>query len=164
MSDSYELRIYDKTLISFSLNSSQEGETTAEINHAFEPYEFYPLDLEVSNEGILRWLESRIIPKNRIFVKEILNTFGLKDDDIKGITDICKALSLNDSYWVVPEGFEGRFADFNLYENRFSEVLSLVAYTGVKQEDFSFIRHSEMNLPKEHLKAMKYSCANAQHS
>lgn len=40
-------------------------------------------------------------------------------------------LSLNDSYWVVPSDFDGKFANYNLYENRFSEALSLVAYTGV---------------------------------
>lgn len=43
---------------------------------------------------------------------------------------MCKGLSLNDSYWVVPNGFCGNFADYNLYENRFSEMLALVAYTG----------------------------------
>ncbi len=30
-----------------------------------------------------------------------------------------------------PLGLTGTFADYNLYENRFSEALSLVAYTGV---------------------------------
>ena len=50
--------------------------------------------------------------------------------DTKGIIDVCKGLSLNDSYWVVPEGFEGKFTDYNLYENRFSEVLALTALTG----------------------------------
>ncbi len=30
----------------------------------------------------------------------------------------------------MPLGFDGKYADYNLYENRFSEVLSLVAYTG----------------------------------
>ncbi|MEY8389594.1 hypothetical protein AALC17_20470, partial [Oscillospiraceae bacterium 38-13] len=34
---------------------------------------------------------------------------------------------LNDSFWVVPKGFTGTFAQYNLYENRFSEILSLVA-------------------------------------
>ena len=46
-------------------------------------------------------------------------------------THLCKGLSLNDSYWVVPSDFSGTFKEYNLYENRFSEVLSLVAYTGV---------------------------------
>ena len=78
----------------------------------------------------MKWLGRRVIPKNRTFVEEILHTFGLTAGDTKGIIDVCKGLSLNDSYWIVPEGFEGKFAEYNLYENRFSEILSLVAYTG----------------------------------
>ena len=97
-----------------------------------------PLDLELTGNGILRWLERRVIPKNRTFVEEILRVFGLALGDTKGIMDVCKGLSLNDSYWVVPEGFEGKFADYNLYENRFSEILSLVAYTGVTQSTTAF--------------------------
>lgn len=64
---------------------------------------------------------------------------GLSVNNTKGIIDVCLGLSLNDSYWVVPNGFKGKFADYNLYENRFSEALSLVAYTGVggSKEAFS---------------------------
>lgn len=40
------------------------------------------------------------------------------------------ALSLNDSFWVTREDFQGSFSAFNLYENRFDAALSLVAYTG----------------------------------
>lgn len=45
------------------------------------------------------------IPKNRAFVDEILKTVGLSHNDTKGIIDVCKGLSLNDSYWVVPADF-----------------------------------------------------------
>ena len=62
----------------------------------------------------------------------------------KGIIDVCKGLSLNDSYWVVPPGFEGRFSEYNLYENRFSSVLSLVAYTGVGQSREAFSTSPEL--------------------
>ena len=40
---------------------------------------------------------------------EILKTLGLRHNDTNGIIDVCKGLSLNDSSWVVPEGFEGKF-------------------------------------------------------
>ena len=69
-------------------------------------------------------------PQNRAFVDEILKTLASAITTPKGIIDVCKGLSLNDSYWVVPEGFEGKFSQYNLYENRFSEILALVAYTG----------------------------------
>ena len=70
-------------------------------------------------------------PKNRQFVDEILKTLGLSVNNTKGIIDVCMDCPSTTAYWVVPAGFDGRFADYNLYENRFSEALSLVAYTGV---------------------------------
>ena len=85
-------------------------------------------------------------------LEEVLKSLGLKSGDTKGIIDVCKGLSLNDSYWIVPEGFAGKFADYNLYENRFSEILSLVAYTGVTQSNAAFSTSPELTtdgmLPK----------------
>lgn len=128
---SYSLRLYDEELLTFSLY--KEGlaglkATIISVNESLKP--LFPLDLTVTDDGIAKWLQGRIIPKNRTFVGEILAQLGLTVDDTKGIIDVCKGLSLNDSYWVVPLGFDGKYADYNLYENRFSEVLSLVAYTG----------------------------------
>lgn len=45
---------------------------------------------------------------------------------------------LNNSYWVVDESFDGKFAYYNLYNNRFSEALSLVAYTDAGRSDEAF--------------------------
>ena len=82
----------------------------------------------------------------------ILKTLGLSHNDTKGIIDVCKGLSLNDSYWVVPEGFDGKFSQYNLYENRFSEMLALVAYTGVGGSREAFTTSPELTtngaLPK----------------
>ena len=108
--------------------------------------------MELSDAGLLKWLQRRVIPKNRAYVAEILKTFGLSVNDTKGIIDVCKGLSLNDSFWVVPHGFAGTFAQYNLYENRFSEILSLVAYTGIGQSDAAFTTSPELTtngmLPK----------------
>lgn len=46
------------------------------------------------------------------------------------IISVSKGLSLNDSYWVVDESFEGQFDNYNLYEDRFSQVLAYIAFTG----------------------------------
>ena len=54
------------------------------------------------------------------------------------IIDVCLGLSLNDSYWVTPVEFAGKFADYNLFENPFSEALSLVAYTGIGSVEKAF--------------------------
>ncbi len=37
---------------------------------------------------------------------------------------------MNDSYWVVEDEFDGKFENYNLYENNFSRTLALIAYTG----------------------------------
>ena len=152
MRDNYELRLYDMTLLSFSLARGALGGYEAEISSVGEARQLFPLDLELTGDGLIKWLERRVIPKNRTFVEEILRAFGLSIGNTKGIIDVCKGLSLNDSYWVVPEGFDGKFASFNLYENRFSEILSLVAYTGVTQSDEAFSTSPELTtngmLPK----------------
>ena len=131
MSHVYSLRIYDTELMRFSMEKQGLSGLVAEILYTNEEQaHLLPLDMERTGEGVIHWLERRVIPKNRAFVDEILKTLGLSHNDTKGIIDVCKGLSLNDSYWVVPEGFEGKFSQYNLYENRFSEILALVAYTG----------------------------------
>jgi hypothetical protein len=148
----YELRLYDTVLLTFELMINERGGYEANIINISESRELFPLDLEQTDDGIMKWLRRRVIPKNRTFVEEILQTFNLSIGDTKGIIDVCKGLSLNDSYWIVPEGFDGKFADYNLYENRFSEILSLVAYTGVTQSDAAFSTSPEFTtngmLPK----------------
>ena len=128
----YSLRLYDEELLTFSMeDAGLSGMKTTLLTTNDSRHDVFPLDLELTNEGIFSWLQKRTIPKNRAFVDQILKTLGLSINNTKGIIDICKGLSLNDSYWIVPEGFEGKFSAYNLYENNFSSVLSLVAYTGV---------------------------------
>lgn len=153
MLQNYELRIYNDTLITFSLEKrGLEGLSTEIISVADDKKQLFPLDLTLTPQGILKWLEKRVIPKNRMFVNEILKTLGLSANDTQGIIDVCKGLSLNDSYWVVPQGFDGTYEQYNLYENKFSEILSLVAYTGVGHSNEAFTTSPELTtngmLPK----------------
>lgn len=128
----YSLRLYDEELLVFSMeDAGLSGMKTTLLSANDSRRDVFPLDLELTDDGIYAWLQKRIIPKNRAFVDEILKTLGLSINNTKGIIDVCKGLSLNDSYWIVPEGFEGKFSAYNLYENNFSSVLSLVAYTGI---------------------------------
>jgi hypothetical protein len=154
-SNKYELRLYDMTLLAFELKSTALGYRTR-INQITNDKKLLPLDLELSDEDLLKWLGRRVIPKNRTFVEEILRSFGLSLGDTRGIIDVCKGLSLNDSYWIVPFGFDGTFAEYNLYENRFSEVLSLVAYTGVTQSDAAFSTSPEFTTGGMLPKAWRY--------
>ena len=153
MEQAYVLRLYDTDLLSFSLSEQGIEGLKAQIHSIDEEDRaLFPLDLELTDDGLVKWLQRRVIPKNRAYVAEILKTFGLSVNDTKGIIDVCKGLSLNDSYWVVPQGFTGTFAQYNLYENRFSEILSLVAYTGIGQSDAAFTTSPELTtngmLPK----------------
>ena len=153
MEQAYVLRLYDTDLLSFSLSEQGIEGLKAQI-HSIDEEEraLFPLDLELTDDGLVKWLQRRVIPKNRAYVAGILKTYGLSVNDTKGIIDVCKGLSLNDSYWVVPQGFTGTFAQYNLYENRFSEILSLVAYTGIGQSDAAFTTSPELTtngmLPK----------------
>jgi len=125
----YSVRLFDDELFSFSFSEGPQqipvlDSVNSELTHLL------PAGLELSDEGLLRWLEGRSIPKNREFAGTILSTLGLDINNIKGIIDVCRGLSLNDSYWIVPKGSNLKFDDFNLFENDFSPVLSLVAFTG----------------------------------
>ena len=139
MSNVYHLKLYDDILVTFSLEEKGlEGLVVEVLSYDESKNHLLPINMELTAKGIIKWLSNRVIPKNRAFVDEILKTFGLSVNDTKGIIDICLGLSLNDSYWVTPVEFEGKFADYNLFENPFSEALSLVAYTGVGSAEKAF--------------------------
>jgi len=149
----YELRLYDISLLTFTLEERGiEGLVAGIIAINEQEKKLLPLDLDLNSEGIVKWLERRVIPKNRAFVEEILNSLNLSLGNTKGIIDVCKGLSLNDSYWILPKGFAGSFAQYNLYENPFSEILSLVAYTGIGRSHRAFSTSPELTtsgmLPK----------------
>ena len=89
-----------------------------------------PLDLEVTESGLAKWIKRRNIPKNRAFVDTFLSKQGLSSNRPIDIISVSKGLSLNDVYWVVEKDFKGKFKDYNLYDNKFSSVLALIAFTG----------------------------------
>ena len=140
--NTYHLKLYDEILVTFSLEEKGlEGLVAEVLSYDESKTHLLPVNMELTSKGIVKWLSHRVIPKNRAFVDEIdeiLKTFGLSSNDTKGIIDVCLGLSLNDSYWVTPVEFNGKFALYNLFENPFSEALSLVAYTGVGSADKAF--------------------------
>ena len=153
MENLYELRLYDTMLLTFTLEERGIEGLVAKIIKANEDKQkLFPLELSITSTGVVKWLENRVIPKNRAFVDEILKSLNLTHGNTKGIIDVCKGLSLNDSNWIVPYEFDGTFARYNLYENRFSEILSLVAYTGIWQSHGAFTTSPELTtngmLPK----------------
>ena len=137
----YELKHFDTAIIKFSLEYDSLKGTICEVVWSDESRKaLYPIGLEANPKSVLSWLRSRTVPKNRGYVESLLASMNLADNDLIGIINICKGLSLNDSYWVVEDGFDGKFDDYNLYDHEFLKALSLIAYTGygsVKTKGFT---------------------------
>ncbi len=126
----YELRHFNTPILRFAVT---EDSSTPEIETVWvneEKSTLLPLDLNLSGEGVAKWLKHRTIPKNRAYVNNFLSKCGLHLNRPMNIIKVSKGLSLNDCYWVVEEGFEGTFEKYNLYDNRFSKILALIAFTG----------------------------------
>ena len=126
----YELRLYDRTLIEFSIADGLFG---PEVN--FENWDetaraLMPCGLSPTPEGIWRWLESRSIPTNRKNASKLCSALGFSLGDTEALYQTSMGLSLNDSYWIVPRGFLGRFDEYNLYDNPFSEAIGALAVAG----------------------------------
>ena len=127
----YELKHFDTAIIKFSLEYDSLKGTICEVVWSDESRKaLYPIGLEANPKSVLSWLRSRTVPKNRGYVESLLASMNLADNDLIGIINICKGLSLNDSYWVVEDGFDGKFDDYKLYDHEFLKALSLIAYTG----------------------------------
>ena len=127
----FYLKQYDTVLLSFEIIEDPLEGQKCRIHRIDEAHsDILPIGMKKTDEGLMSWLRSRIIPKNREYVDSLLAKSGLSHNDTKGILQVCRGLSLNDSYWVVEEGFTGKYADYNLYEHDFVKVLSLIAYTG----------------------------------
>lgn len=127
----YELKQYDKTLIKFEIVSNHlEGVGCRIISVDKDSEYLLPYGLTVSGDGILSWLKHRVLPKNREFAVQICSHCSLSENDYLGIIKASKGLSLNDCYWVVEQGFQGGFKEYNLYENEFDRNLSGIAFTG----------------------------------
>ncbi len=126
----YELKHFDTSLLRFSALEEGSDLIVEIVWQNLAQHKLLPLDLEVTPRGVAKWLKRRTIPKNRAYVHSLLSKCGLNLNRPLNIIRVSKGLSLNDCYWVTEDGFDGTFADYNLYDNRFSRALSLIAFTG----------------------------------
>lgn len=139
---SYSLKLYDNTLLKFNIINKLDGFEVEIIYVNEENKGLLPLDCNADSNSVKQWLKHRVIPANRAYVQNFLARAGLNEKDTIGIINVCKGLSLNDSYWVVDSDFDGKFRDYNLYENRFSRILALIAFTGAGSYTKSTFRSS----------------------
>ena len=138
----YVLKQYDTPLLKFSATTDTSDPEIEILWRNESEKKLLPLDLEESPESLRRWLLRRTIPKNRAYVHNLLAKCGLNLNRPMSIIDVCKGLSLNDCYWVVHEDDTASFAEANLYENPFSNVLASLAFTGYGSSPRSSLRSS----------------------
>ena len=125
----YELKHFDKTVLKFSA-VADSNEPDVKIAWIDNDKTLLPLDLELTDEGLYKWLKHRTIPSNRAYVRNFLSKCGLSLNRPMSIIKVSKGLSLNDCYWIVEEGFDGTFDEYNLYDKPLSRILARIAFTG----------------------------------
>lgn len=131
MNRTYELRCLDRALLTFRFTDDAFGTASAHILDIEDSNRnLLPLGMSLTDEGLYKWLSVRSLPHNRRYARELCASLGFSIDDVEAIYDVSLGLSLNDSYWMPEAGSAARFADVNLYENGFSQVIAAVAYTG----------------------------------
>lgn len=126
----YVLKHFDTELLKFSAQPDCVDPAYQILWMNEEKRYLFPRTLDVTEEGLDRWIRHRSIPKNRAYVHNFLAKCGLSLNRPMNIIAVSKGLSLNDCYWVVEEDFKGTFESYNLYENRFSNALATLVFTG----------------------------------
>lgn len=149
----YVLRSKDIPLVKFSL--FKEIETTEgviqetykiQIEKKFEENKhLFPKNLNFNFDAaqLEKWINNRKAPKNRQFVNKITMSIEDNKNPLKYV-DITHALSLNDAYWITNNLTNHKWKNFNLYKNKFDEILAYVAFTGYSQKVSGLITTPEL--------------------
>ena len=145
----YILKNKDEVVLEFEVHRKEK---TFESGKAFvEELEnivfkdtFLPFGIkkEDLSESLKTWIKNRKIPKNRAFVNELVASYQNENGEtLMDYVNVSLALSLNDSFWIVPKDKAYKWKDYNLYTNDFNEALALVAF-GIKTERIEGITSS----------------------
>lgn len=126
----YVLKLFDTELLKFELVENIADPVVKILWIDDEKRRLLPLGMEISDRGLASWLKHRSIPKNRAYVNIFLAKCGLNPNRPMDVISVCKGLSLNDSYWITDDSYDGTFEQNNLYDNNFSQVLAWIAFTG----------------------------------
>ena len=138
----FVLKQYDDVLLNFMTKRTIDGIDVSITSINKDKIERLPLGMSPTSESLTRWLRHRTIPANRAYAQNFLSKNGLSENDFIGILQICKGLSLTDCYWVTYPNDQKTFAEVNLFDNRFSQVLSQIAFTGYGSSPASKFRSS----------------------
>lgn len=110
-------------------------------NENFLPYNLYleesedDIDTLVNNiNNFYYWCATRVLPLDRQYAKEILNSVGatqtVTDRDRAKIAMTYRCLTLTDVFWIRTSGESVRFEEINLYRRHLNEALVYVALRG----------------------------------
>ncbi len=92
--------------------------------HVLEVFEenlkFLPLEMKgaATDDALWSWLKHRIASYNRWNILTLHSVLRLRFRSVRDVIVCCKALSLNDVFWVVEDDFNGQWSQFSLYQNR----------------------------------------------
>lgn len=103
------------------------------LNTQLVPYGIYNRNGIISIDDIYKWLRRRAIPLNRKNADKIYEALGQPRSNIELELMIqTHALSINDNYWIANKDELGRlqWKNINLYNNKLSESLTLLAFNG----------------------------------
>lgn len=143
ISKSYILKNKDISVLKFEYEEKKEKSLTGKYSsYKLKHIEIlredllpksYPVKDKYNTTELRKWIENRKAPKNRKNINNLINheiqKYKLDSKNFMNYIDISFGLSLNDSYWIVPEDEkEYKWQDYNLYKNKFSEKLSLIAF------------------------------------
>lgn len=138
----FVLKQFDDVLLNFMAKRTIDGIDVSITSINKDKVERLPLGMSPTSESLTRWLRHRTIPANRAYAQNFLSKNGLSENDFIGILQICKGLSLTDCYWITYPNDQKTFAEVNLFDNRFSQVLSQIAFTGYGSSPASKFRSS----------------------
>ena len=89
-----------------------------------------------AKNSLKTFIKSRQIPWHREFADEIMGAINAVYESENFMAYVLGGfgLSLNDTFWIVPETDEFAWKDYNIYQNEFNEKLIKTALTGEKCE------------------------------
>lgn len=94
------------------------------VNRELLPVALYKVDSNVLYSALCDWLIRRALPISRANYEAIIKSAGLSSNsDIITVITKFNALSLVDNYWLRPLNSVKRYADVNLYQNHFADLL-----------------------------------------
>ena len=118
----------------------REDGTCTIYTPSFMPYNLYletanDLDTRLNNlNNFYYWCSSRVLPPNRKYAKEILNSIGAKqavtDRDRAAIAISYHGLSLTDVYWIKFNRENVGYADLSLFRHSLSGAFADVSLNG----------------------------------